>query len=418
MAAVFVLVAVTAPCTAFSQPGSSLAANEKRERQLVDEIRRVQSEQGPHSAALIKPLKALAFLYQDRGDHNREAVAIVRALQIVRTNYGLYSLDQAPLLRQSIRNEEARGDAASAWRIEQNLLTLIKRHRDDLRTVPILREIADERMDLLKRYAAGAYVPQVVWGCYFDPPWRRPQSGSSSALGNCLSGTKDMAIQSILFEAQRYYRDAIGILRRNKGSASPELRELEMNIARSSYVYRRYQAPRVDAFGKGLASSAYQIGRRSLRHLLEDDIENSEPLLNRMKSLVRIADWDLLFKDNGGALDSYEQAYEKLHAGGVPQASTEQLFSPKVPVVLPTFLPNPLASAGQNKAAGYIDVAFDITKFGNSQHIHVLGATRNATRVAKRHLIRLIRDSTFRPRVKDGGFANRTPVVLRYYLTD
>lgn len=376
----------------------------------------MRSEEGPYSADLIEPLKALAFLYQDRGEHSREAAAITQALQSVRTNYGLYSLDQAPLLRQSIHNEQARGDAASAWHIEQDLLSLVKRHPDDLRTIPVLREIGDERMDLLKRYAAGAYVPQIVWGCYYEPPWQRSQTGPSALLGSCTSGTKDTAIRSILFEAQRYYRDAIGIIRRNGDSGRPQLRALEMDIVRGSFVYRHYQRPEPGALGS-YANSAYEIGKRRLREILEDDIENSEPLQKRMESLVRIADWDLLFENNGAALDAYEQAYGNLHAASSPQASTERLFSPTVPVVLPAFLPNPLVSAQKN-AAGYIDVTFDITKFGSSQHIHVVDATKSVSRPAKRRLISLIRGSTFRPRVKDGQFANRTPVVLRYYVTD
>jgi hypothetical protein len=60
----------------------------------------------------------------------------------VRFNYGLKSLHQAPLIEQLIRNEEARGNDAVAWDLEQELLGLARRNPDDLRTVPIFHEIA------------------------------------------------------------------------------------------------------------------------------------------------------------------------------------------------------------------------------------------------------------------------------------
>jgi len=86
--------------------------------------------------------------------------------------------------------------------------------------------------------------------------------------------------------------------------------------------------------------------------------------------------------------------------------------------VLPTFVPNPLASDATDASARYIDVAFEISRYGESRQIEILETTMNATDADKTRLVQLIQRSRFRPRVIDGEFARSSPVVLRYYLTE
>jgi len=161
----------------------------------------------------------------------------------------------------------------------------------------------------------------------------------------------------------------------------------------------------------------YGVGRGSLRRLLAYDVANSEPWLNRISALVEMTDWDLLFGHNE-AIDTYVQAYDELTQKGLEQASIEQIFSPSTPVVLPTCVPNPLVSAETPESTGYIDVAFDVTRYGRSRQIEILDTTTNATDAAKDRLIHLISHSRFRPRVTDGQFARASPVVVRYYVSE
>ena len=115
-------------------------------------------------------------------------------------------------------------------------------------------------------------------------------------------------------------------------------------------------------------------------------------------------------------LESYEQAYDLLEQKGVAQASIDELFAPETPVVLPTFLPNPFASRDTSESARYVDVAFDITKYGRSEHA-VDPNDEEPTDAAKKDVRRPIDASWFRPRVTDGRFADATRVVVRYYST-
>ncbi len=265
--------------------------------------------------------------------------------------------------------------------------------------MPILREIGDKRIDLLARYLAGERPPEIVLGCYYAPV-------KQDHVDKCKSGSRRVAAGSILSEARRSYAAAIDALLRHEEYPSDELEALETDLLGITYRY-----------GQLMRTSSYEAGRRSLRRLLSYDVAASQEPPARMERLVQIADWDLLFSHNGTALGAYEQAYDALESARVKRSEIDRIFAPETPVILPSFLPNPLASQ-ETAASGHIDVAFDITKFGVSRRIEILDTTVGATDADRQSLVRLISRSRFRPRVTDGEFANRSRVVVRYYVGD
>lgn len=394
---ILVLLVIAVPGDCFSQSPLESAAN--REYELVDRIEQEQSRNGPHSEELIGPLTALALLYEEEGDRALATTAIERARQVVRANEGLYSLEQTPFVWQLIANEEAIGNAEAAWNLEQELLKLARRHPEDRRSAPIFREIADRRLDMLERYLGGEFPPELFLGCYYD------RRGTLSR--NCNAGSRSAAAGAILAEAVRHYRSAIDVFRRNERYASDELRELELAILRNCHSYRKYRSR---------TQGACRVGA-SLHRLLSYDVRSSTPQPARVRGLVRIADWRLLSSLNRSALDTYEQVYEQLEQSPVAQAFIDQIFSPETPVVLPDYMPNPLASQETPESTGYIDSAFEITKYGKSRGIEILETTTNATDAAQDRLIDAIKASRFRPRLTDGRFET-SRVTVRYYVTE
>jgi hypothetical protein len=323
-ASILLLAALAVSPLVFGQRLFEPVAHDSRQAEIVDRIRGEQVLNGAYSAALVEPLRALSFLYQESGDRGLAVAAIERALQVQRVNYGLYTLDQAPLMRQWIKNEETARNFKMAWDLEQALLVLAHRNPSDLRTVPILREIGDKRMDLLERYVKGEeFPPKIVLGCYYDPA--RDEVPMLGEQRHCYAGSRRVAIQAILSEAQRYYWGAIQVMRRNELYSSDELRNLEMELVRTSYLHGRDPA----------------VGRQSLRRLLTYDVANAAPLETRVESLVQMADWDLMLangrSESDAVLATYEAAYRELENAGTSQASIEDFFSPKTPVVLPSF---------------------------------------------------------------------------------
>lgn len=384
IAGMCVLLALCVPSTTLSQ----LAAQEKIEG-LLQAVAEIESRDGANSEQLIEPLTTLGRLYQDGGKPFQSAAAARRALDLTRVNEGLYTLEQAPLLRLQIGNAEAIGDPRSAWDIEQRLLALASRHPDDVRTARILRETADRRMDVLDRYSAGEQPPEIELGCYY---------GAES----CKAGEKDVAKRHLLFEAQALYSQAVNVLMRSEHYPGDEIQSLLVNLVGNTY---RYGNPR--------------LGKHSLVFLLNWQNANARPWPERIETLVEIADWELFHSKSGEdderALNEYRHVYELLTEEG-PQELLEQLFSPETPIVLPTFAPNPLASDREQRGDRHVDVAFEIDQTGKSHHIRILPTTAGLGRAAEKDLVQLIARSHFRPRLVDGRLADSAPVVVRYYF--
>ena len=395
-------LALAAPSLALTESAKDPAPDV--ERLLVQRITEEQSLGGPHSPLLAEAFMDLGRFYEEAGPKAAAVAAYMQARGVIRAIHGLSSMEEVPALEAVIRTQEAIGYVDEPWRLEHELLGLARAHPDDLRAAAIYRELGDKRMEMLDRYLAGEFPPQLELGCYYhqeegsniDPA--RPER-------SCAAGSRSTLIRAVAKEAWGYYYSAIRVLLEQQLFASAELHDLETKIVQSAY-----------------RQGAYRFGRASLRRSLSYDVANGEPLLTRVEALLKIADWDIVTtharRDRSVydfAVDAYEQAYETLASEGVDRAAIEALFSPEVPIVLPTFVENPLVSDPTGSSAGYIDVAFDITKFGYGTHIEVLDTTTNGSREARKALVHAIGQSVFRPRMVDGRIADAR-VVMRYYV--
>jgi hypothetical protein len=456
---VIAAVVALAACVGAAGAASDRDPGSERHAQISARIQEILSLGGPYSAELLGPLAELIELYHEGDDDDLAAVAIQRALQVVRVNNGLHSLDQVALLEQLIRIEEARGNHAAAWDREQDLLRLVRRYPDDLRTVPVLREVAARRMAVLGRYLRGERPPEVVLGCFYET-W--PQREDA----NCEAGSRKTVVRGLLAEAQGNYSAAIATLLRNGLYGGDEVRELELELLRGiDFVRTTYDShPRRDDLvlvpymtratmwepwrsraqpllelaawdlPQGATEAAdeeradlgphdariddtYHRGQQSLRRLYAYGVASEGPPLAQADAAVQLADWDLLYSRHGAAVEGYQLAHDVLRQLGMPRESIDRLFAPALPVVLPAFQPNPLARDERRQATGWLDVAFAITKYGRGRDIEILDAA-NATDDSRDRLVTLIMTSRFRPRPIAGRFDGTSRVRVRYYVYD
>ena len=374
---------------------ASRAQSDDALEQIAAEILEAQTQGGMYAKELIEPLRDLSFVYQEKGEHALELATLEQARQVVRANYGLTSLEQAPLMRQQIRAEEARGNFGEAWELEQALLALAQKHPDDARAAPIYHEIGDKRMDLMRSYLAGERPPQLFLGCFYS----RSQQQSATQNSNCTSGERGKAVAHMALDAQRNYANAIAVLRRRQAHSGAELYELEDKLFRNSYFLHDYQT-----------------GRRSLVRLIYDDGANAQPMLSRVERLVQLADWDLLYDQRTLAFDLYEKTHAYLTQHRVAQASIDELFAPATPILLPISQPNLLAPELAEGATGYVDVVFDVSRYGRTSRIRV--SDSNASNAAQTRITRWIVAHRFRPRVADGQVVDTSRIVARAYVQE
>ena len=180
---------------------------------------------------------------------------------------------------------------------------------------------------------------------------------------------------------------------------------------------------------KALVRVSYRIatpgaGRESLRDLIDYAEMYSEGWLPQIEAHVQLADWDLLYASAYGtryedsALEAYQHAYDLSVANDIAQESIDEIFAPRIPVVLPSFAANPLDSPESPGSRGFIEVSFVIAEDGKSKRIDVLERTENVARAEEKDLVQVIKYRRFRPQVTDGQFADSNPIVLRYYIND
>jgi hypothetical protein len=434
-------------------PADRLRADDDRER-IAAEISAAVANSGPQSSDLIEPLTALGNLYATEGQHALAAAALEEARHLVRANYGLYTLEQAPLMQQALENQQALGNFAMVQAFEEELYDLANRHPADFRTVAIHRAMGARRMNILKRLLADEY-PAEIYG----------ESGLFSLSRGAVAA-------DLVSEAQIHYADAAAVVLRNGLYSSDELRDLETEIVRASDLFRqlddriryspsggfrrygvgaRERGPgwyvtaseelqtRTNALWDltgsessqeakqrrqrvGDAPNPYRLGRESYHRLVAYDEARSgstpadeQAWRSRLTAYLQVVDWDLLYSENGAALKQYARVHALLKTNAIAEPLMAELFEPPIPIVLPTFLQNPLETPA---SARYIDVAFEVTRYGTGRRIEIIGAAPNVSDAAKNDLVNLIKSSRFRPRVTDGELERASPVVVRYYLND
>jgi hypothetical protein len=456
------LVAVVASGAVFAQP-----ARQDPQTALVAQIAELRAEAGPMAAELIGPLHVLGLLYQESGDHVLAVAALEEARYVTRVHSGLSSVDEALLLRQQIRNEKALADPQRVWDHQHDMLTIARKHLDDVRTIPIFRDLAADRSEVLEKVRVGKLLPELYLGCYFGearPRYDDPRGEQSPAIDsgdNCRFGTRDNIIAKLRDEILLYYADAIEVIVKNGDYASQDLRDLERQALSVEYFSHYLTLPSegnatlglthftgvrlscpsetldqllaTELLGDCLEPVIHSEGHVvanvgswvSLIRLIAYEIRSGAPAADRASAFVQLADWHLLstpadrrrFEESSNqALEIYERAYREVQPGADARAWTTQIFSPDLPVTLPTNEPSPFASAATGASARFIDVRFDVTKFGRGERIEILDTSQGATRAEERDLVHLIETTSFRPRMVNGALADEAPVALRYYL--
>jgi hypothetical protein len=457
------VAAVVVSGTVFAQP-----ARQDPQAALIAQIAEMRAASGPTAAELIGPLHVLGLLYQESGDHVLAVAALEEARYVTRIHSGLSSVDEALLLRQQIPNEKALADPQRAWDHQQDMLAIARKHLDDVRMVPIFRDLAADRSEVLEKVRVGKVVPELYLGCYYGearPRYDDPRGEQSPPLDsgdNCRFGTRDNIIAKLRDEILLYYADAIEVIIKNGDYASQDLRDLERQALGVEYFSPYLTLPSEGNATLGLAhftgvqltcpsetldqllarnllgdcldpviqSEGHVVANVgswvSLVRLIDYEIRSGAPAADRAGAFVELADWHLLstpadrrrFEESSNrALELYERAYREVQRDDADsRAWSAQIFLPDLPVTLPTNQPNPFASAASAPSSRFIDVKFNVTKFGRGERIEILDTSSGATRAEERDLIHLIETTSFRPRFIDGAPADSAPVALRYRL--
>src|SRR5690606_27909176 len=137
--------------------------------------------------------------------------------------------------------------------------------------------------------------------------------------------------------AQRFFTDAIGVLLRTESYGDERLHELEKKLLYTYYLELTQDDPlpyRIDAISA--------LGEQAHERILGYHALSEGTVEEFARSLVELADWELLFSRNSTAIDHYRQVYRMLAGHAEHQALLTELLMPATPVMIPTFVANPL----------------------------------------------------------------------------
>jgi hypothetical protein len=382
-------------------PESLVASLRERLDAIVDEI----TLHGPRSPALPDEFVTLAALYQQSSDHPAAIGVLEQALNVIRVNEGLSSVNQVPVLEMLGASRMAIGQRDVAFEIDQQILELAMRNRGDPRVPGIIRGIADRQMREVQRLLVEGEPPQLTISMQAAPgpvPY-------GPAVG--FGGT---AAQSVLRMARRHY--AQGLLAAiGAGDRQPaELFELEERIIETYYF-------ELEHFGGNRRSSPIDNPRyRAGAAVFEAHVANTQALRQSptavAEALIRLGDWRLLFSDNGRALAAYRSAHRLLVAGQVDEDTIAELLTPEIPQALPE-APGLGEADPAPHYAGYIDVSFLVSRYGTSRRVEIIDSSPGTSRAIERRLKREISMSRFRPRIVDGELARGDEISARYYYS-
>jgi hypothetical protein len=222
----------------FAQPELELFATTDAQAELVQQITELRAAGGPTPEGTIDPLRAMAVLYQEAGNDALAIAALEEARHVTRVHRGLASAEEALLIKQQIRSEEALGVHEHVWNLEQDMVTIARQHHDDIRMAPIFRDLAEDRTEVLERYRAGYLPPEVTLGCYLAAPLPRYDDPRGKRLppvgadGGCGTGQSTTVVLKLRSEIMTYYADALEVMLKNGDYASAELRDLEKRAQR------------------------------------------------------------------------------------------------------------------------------------------------------------------------------------------
>lgn len=387
---------------------SDRTALSKAVEEHLDSLGEETSLNGERSPGLIDELTALGALYQQLGHHDQAIAALEDAIQTIRINYGLHSLDQVDAVESVVSSRQAEGEYQQANNQREYIRDLVRRNADDPRTVGILSELASSEMDAARRLIRVPAPPEISFTSSSGPDLLRQRSAPPQRPSLIA-----------LYSARRDYVAAINAAVRTDTGNAADLFALQDALIGT--VYFEYEHPELYRGGARWRSvdpsPLYVVGLRILQGKVINTVNFRQTPVAIAKALIELGDWYLLFHQNGIGLDKYQLAHDTLVEQGESRETIDRLFSPEVPVPLPV-LPAGIRDTGPGRAyRGYIDVAIDINRYGGIRSVDVLGKSSGTFRAIERRLRSYIYRGRFRPRFVDDELVRSDHFAERFYYT-
>lgn len=384
-------------------PGPTREALSGAVEKRLDSVSEEAAENGERSSALIDDLTSLAALYEKLGQHDSAIAALEDAIDVIRINYGLYSLEQVGAVESLVENQEAAGQYAQAAEQRRYLRELIRRNAGDPRIVGILTGFAAAEMESAHSLLGVRAPPEISVSV---------REGPASPSYGVRPGPRLRPALAALYSARRDYATAIKAAVEAGSGNVADLFALEDAIVDT--VYFEVAHPELHN-QRGRPAFVGALGVDVLKAKVTNSVNFNRTGVEVAKALIELGDWYLLVAANGMALDQYRAAHDLLVMGGVPRDTLDEILSPEIPPVLPV-LPPGVADPGRERAPrGYIDAAVTLNRYGGVRTVEVIDASPGTSRAIEHRLRQYVNLRRFRPRFADDELIRNDEFTARFY---
>ena len=390
--------------------------------------------EGPYSDQLREDLFNTGLLYQKLEEHDNALKLLERTLAVSRINYGLEDVDQVPIMEAMAQSFLAKGEILNADAMMDAALNLQTKVYGETaqELVPALLKLGDwNTQAFMARSSILLNVPRMnVQSFLMDP----------KAFIAPVNDIRDTPLFK-LYQARGNYLVALQTLINARNFTHPDLLPLERQLLTNYFLYTHREnilyepdfyltrkksktASRLNQNSIELMTSeSYDLGLEAHKRIYAYIYNNPAAQPAQLATaMLEEADWNLLFEHKPQAADKYDVTYRFYQENTELQQQVMDVLYPAVPVVIPTYLPPPnsreklgIAPDADVSFFGYIDVSFNLTKFGKARRIRQLGTGGEITRNMEIRLNQYLRNVQFRPRY-NGTEVNTGPVRLRYYV--
>ena len=362
------------------------------------EVAELQAAGGPHARQLIEVRRSLGMLQQQAGDHRQALASLQAALQAVRVNEGLYSMNQVAILEAIIDSNAALGARDGLRRNYEYLFWLYQRNYGDGNAglVPVIKRVGQWYFDLYNFSPPNTSVEPLIAAddLYTKALQILPEDGPSRDRVDILYKVAviNHHVAEDMLDPMTSHREIRAAMLPH-GRGSPYLNETAV---------RQYYA-----------DQSFYKGKRSLQDIVKT-YEATLPasIMDYARALVFLGDWLTVQRRVSEGARKYRQAWAALAEHGAGPAQVEELFGAPQPIEQ---LPVPGEAELQAGADNYYaDALLDVPETGWPTNIRIQAIHPAEETTLIRRARRGIAATRYRPRYRDGQPAATADVPLRF----
>ena len=395
----FLLLVLSGVCLPVSgAPEQSGGARQESIARYEARIADLEAAEGPHAGQLVEARFSLGLLLQQAGDHRQALTALQGALQAVRVNEGLYSMNQVAILEAIIDSQVALGARDELRRNYEYLFWVYSRNYGDRNAglVPVIKKVGQWYFDLYNFSPPNTTVEPLIAA---DDLYARalqilPEDGPSQDRVHILY--KVAVINHHVAEdvqdpmlSHREIREAMI----PHGRPSPYLNETAV---------RQYYA-----------DQSFYKGKRSLQRIVET-YWNTLPagIADYARALVFMGDWLTVQRRVLEGARMYRRAWTALAEHDAPPALADELFGEPQPIEQLPIPGEEQPETGEDSY--YADALLDVPESGWPRNIRIQAIHPPEETSLLKRAERGIAATRYRPRYRNGQPVATTDVPLRF----